>query len=137
MTESPAIQGRFVSVAVLTMVNRIDRSDKISFRTAPFPQIKGGPLIGHREIPVDFFQFQIKSIAELPEGVVYIDYGYLAHRCFILHVMCNVMMFAILPLYIPSPQHHPDRNIGEKEKKKIAALNKCHAVIIQQIVFMS
>jgi len=35
------------------------------------------------------------------------------------------------------PQYHLDRKIGEEEKKKIEALDKGHAVVIQQIVFVS
>jgi hypothetical protein len=45
-------------------------------------------------------------------------------------------LFAFNPLCIPSPQHHPDRNIGEEKKKKIANLHKGHAIIIQQIIFV-
>jgi hypothetical protein len=45
-------------------------------------------------------------------------------------------LFAFNPLRILSPQHHPDRNIREEEKKKIAALYKSHTVIIQQIIFV-
>jgi hypothetical protein len=46
-------------------------------------------------------------------------------------------MLTIQALRLLSPQHHPDRDIGEEEKKKIADLYKGHAVIIQQIVFVS
>jgi hypothetical protein len=45
-------------------------------------------------------------------------------------------LFAFNPLRVPSPQHHPDRNIGEEEKKEIADLHKSHAAIIQQIIFV-
>jgi hypothetical protein len=44
---------------------------------------------------------------------------------------------AFNPLCLLSPQHHPDRDIGKEEKKKNKALYKGHAVIIQQIVFVS
>lgn len=60
------------------MVNRGDRSDEILCRTVSFPDVVGAPLIGRWEIPVDFLQLQIEGIAELPEGVVYINYRYLA-----------------------------------------------------------
>lgn len=73
------------------MVNRVDRSDEIHFRTVSLPNIGSDPLIRRREIPVDFFQFHIERIAELPEGVVYINYRYLAQSCFILRVMWNII----------------------------------------------
>ena len=69
------------------MVNRVDRSDKIHFRTVSLPNVGGKPLIGRWKIPVDFFQLQIERVAELPEGVVYINYRYLAHRRFILRII--------------------------------------------------
>ena len=37
---------------------------------------------------------------------------------------------------VPLPQRHPDRNIREEEKKKIADLYKGHTTIIQYIIFV-
>jgi len=74
------------------MVNRVDRSDKILYRTVSLPNVVGAPLIGRWEIPIDFLQLQIESVAELPEGVVYIDYRCLAQSCFILPAVMKVIL---------------------------------------------
>ena len=68
-------------VAVLIMVNRVDCSNKILYRAVSLPNVVSAPMIGRWEIPVDSLQLQIKSIAELPEGVVYINYRGLAQSC--------------------------------------------------------
>jgi hypothetical protein len=81
-------------------VNGGYRSDEISFRTVSLPEVKGEPLIGHWEIPVDFFQLHIKSIAELPKGIVYIDYRYLAHRCIILRIVFNVYTALSITIFL-------------------------------------
>ena len=68
-------------IMVLIMVNRVDRGDEIRGRTVSFPNVIGAPMIGRWKIPVDFLQLQIESVAELPEGVVYINYRCLVQSC--------------------------------------------------------
>jgi hypothetical protein len=72
------------------MVNRVDRRYKILYRAVSLPNVVRAPPIGRWKIPVDFRQFQIESVAELPEGVVYVNYRYLAQSNFILQVTCSV-----------------------------------------------
>ena len=63
------------------MVNLVDRSNKILYRTESLPNVVGAPMIGCWEILVDLLQLQIEGVTELPEGVVYINYRCLAQSC--------------------------------------------------------
>jgi len=79
-----------VLVAVLITVDGVYRSVKILYRAVSFPNVESGPLIWRWKIFVDFFQRKIEWLAEWPEGVIYVNYCYLAQSCFILLIICFV-----------------------------------------------
>ncbi len=60
-------------------MNCVDRRYKILYRTVSLPNVVGAPPIRRWKIPVDFLQFQIESITELPEGVIYVNDSCFAH----------------------------------------------------------
>jgi hypothetical protein len=59
-------------------MDSVYRGHEILLRTVSLPNVEAGPLAGRGEIPVDLFQLPIERVAELPKGVVYINYCCLA-----------------------------------------------------------
>jgi len=77
--EVPRFGIRLVAIAVLVLMDRIDRGHELLFRAVLLPEVKGRPLLDWRDRAVDLFQLQVKDIAELPERVVYVYDGILGH----------------------------------------------------------
>jgi hypothetical protein len=78
--EVPRFGIRLAAIAVLVLMDRIDRGHELLFRAVLLPEVKGRPLLNWRDRAVDLFQLQVKEITELPERIVYVYYSILGHN---------------------------------------------------------
>ncbi len=71
--EVPGFRIRLKLGAVLVLMNGIYRIVKILLSAISFPDVPVFPVFRVGKVRVNFFQFLVKSVTKLPQGIVYVD----------------------------------------------------------------